>query len=364
MNRRVAADEQRGLEALQAQAVLNSEPESALDRITRLAARVYRVPIAAIALRDELQLSIASSIGLSLDELPSDSALCGLDRGAGSLVVADARHDPRFADDPLVRGAARIRFFASTPLLSRTGRPLGMLCLMHPTPREFSAAEFATLVDLAAVVVDALELRSISRDLEQRSRELAEQTTVLRSVKLARERLEELARTDPLTGVANQRALRERLGALVAEAVRGRSFAAVMLDVDHFKRVNDNLGHPSGDELLRRVAKTLSSRVRSTDLVTRYGGEEFCIVLSDVDACAAAYVAEDLRQAIAALECPIPITASVGVCAYSSSASTVEQVIEGADRALYRAKREGRNRVVIEARESANEQNLTQALPA
>ena len=167
-------------------------------------------------------------------------------------------------------------------------------------------------------------------------------------MKHARETLEQLASTDPLTGLANQRALRERLSLLSAEGARGRRFAVLMVDLDDFKRVNDTQGHLCGDELLKRVAHALSGRVRSTDLVARYGGEEFCILLSDVDAEAAADVADELRKVVASIDRPVAITASFGVCAYSLRNATVDALLEGADQALYRAKREGRNRVVLE----------------
>ena len=121
----------------------------------------------------------------------------------------------------------------------------------------------------------------------------------------------------------------------------------VVTDVDHFKKVNDNYGHKTGDEVLVAVAKTLKASIRITDFVGRYGGEEFVVLYTDVDEAIAKTLAEKLRAAVAAIGVPVPITASFGVCANAPPhAGDGEALIKAADDALYRAKREGRNRVV------------------
>lgn len=166
------------------------------------------------------------------------------------------------------------------------------------------------------------------------------------ALRAAEEALAQLAVTDPLTCLPNQRAFRERLELLIAEGARGRKFALVMADVDHFKAVNDNHGHPVGDKVLHAVAQALSRRVRKTDLVARYGGEEFCVLLTDVDVERAGAIAEELRAAVAAITEPVAVTASFGVCGFGPKHSTSGTLVAAADAALYRAKRDGRNRVV------------------
>ena len=170
-----------------------------------------------------------------------------------------------------------------------------------------------------------------------------------------------MAEVDGLTGVCNHRHFRTLL---TRETERARQLsqplALVMVDVDHFKRVNDDHGHPVGDAVLRHVAGLLAQRVRRSDVVARYGGEEFAILLPGSDATAAARLAEELRASIAGVSdaagepmSPVPVTASFGVAAFPADAPTEVDLVEAADRALYRAKRGGRNRVERSTRESA-----------
>jgi diguanylate cyclase (GGDEF)-like protein len=188
------------------------------------------------------------------------------------------------------------------------------------------------------------------RDENGRPRVLLGVASDITELKLAQGELARLAVTDEMTGLPNLRALHERLSLLVAEGQRGRQFAVVMLDVDHFKVINDTYGHTVGDEALKQIARTLHEHVRATDFVARYGGEEFCILLTDVDQHKAFVLADKLRTAIAAISLPVPVTASLGVCARSAlSGPSVggDVLIHAADDALYRAKRAGRNRVEL-----------------
>jgi diguanylate cyclase (GGDEF)-like protein len=152
--------------------------------------------------------------------------------------------------------------------------------------------------------------------------------------------------TDELTGLPNRRTLRERLELLSAEAARGRRFTVAIADIDHFKRVNDTHGHGVGDQVLVAVGRALRAAIRRSDLAARTGGEEFCVIQTDVDVALMQLLTERLRAAIAAIHEPLAVTASFGVC-HSSVATDPEAILEAADAALYRAKRSGRNRVVI-----------------
>jgi diguanylate cyclase len=167
---------------------------------------------------------------------------------------------------------------------------------------------------------------------------------------------EERARTDTLTGLPNRRALEEFFRAAQADAMeQGQPLSALLIDIDHFKRFNDSFGHGVGDQVLRLVAKALRERVREIDLPARYGGEELIAVLPDTDLAGCAVVAERIRRALS--ECKITrrstgqelpgITVSIGVGQFQPGES-MEDVIERCDRALYQAKRTGRNRVVTE----------------
>lgn len=170
--------------------------------------------------------------------------------------------------------------------------------------------------------------------------------TDVTALKRARQRIAELADTDELTGLPNRRALRQRLELAAAEAARGRTFAVAIADVDHFKRVNDTHGHPTGDRVLVEVARALAQAVRRGDLVARLGGEEFCIVQADVTPSQGEALVERLRAAVAQIATPVAVTASFGVC-HSSTTAVPDEMLAAADAALYRAKAAGRNRVVL-----------------
>ena len=166
-------------------------------------------------------------------------------------------------------------------------------------------------------------------------------------IRLQNEELETLAKRDPLTGVANRRAFMEWFELQFASARReGRALSCVMADIDHFKRINDAHGHATGDEVIRRLAELLATAVRSNDAVCRYGGEEFCIVLTGVESEAATRVAERLREkARSPGFARVPFTVSFGVASTASGASTLAELLEQADRALYVSKEAGRDRV-------------------
>ncbi len=163
----------------------------------------------------------------------------------------------------------------------------------------------------------------------------------------------ELALTDPMTGLYNQRYLMRHLGGLVL-AGQPAGIAVLMIDIDHFKSVNDRWGHSAGDQGLKRVAETLRERIRAFDSLARYGGEEFVVLMPGASTEEALHAANRLRKAIAAMEfSPEPgqrhiLTVSVGLVRSDSPDVTSEQLLRAADRALYRAKRLGRNRVEVE----------------
>ncbi|MBL6455111.1 PleD family two-component system response regulator [Belnapia sp. T6] len=156
----------------------------------------------------------------------------------------------------------------------------------------------------------------------------------------------EMAVTDPLTGLRNRRYVRRHLDGVL----RGTDAAVLLLDVDRFKSINDNYGHPAGDAALQEVANRLKSHLRAADVVARYGGEEFMVVLAGAPTDYATMVAERLRGAIGTEPCKVgghrlPITISIGL-AIARTGTSADAVIAAADAALYRAKQGGRNRVV------------------
>ncbi len=166
------------------------------------------------------------------------------------------------------------------------------------------------------------------------------------------EQLEKLSIFDGLTNTYLRRHLMERLKEEVDRATRlGLKFSICMVDVDHFKRCNDKYGHLVGDAILKEIAKRLIISVREVDMVSRYGGEEFCIVFPETSENMAFNVVERLREridktCIKAFDEEISMSISAGVATYPENGDTVESLIEAADMALYKAKRKGRNRVI------------------
>ena len=220
-------------------------------------------------------------------------------------------------------------------------------------PRGLPIVGFSVLFVMAARSLNARadrehsELEALRRDLELR---VEERTLALQE---ANERLAEASRTDPLTGLPNRRGfLREAAGALHRRNRSLRPLSVVLGDVDHFKRINDTRGHAAGDEVLRGVAETLRVALRGQDVVARWGGEEFILLLPDTGAAGAVRAAENLRAAVAAMRVApdgeaVEVTISFG-CAEHRNERNLESTIAAADAALYRAKGEGRNRVACE----------------
>jgi two-component system cell cycle response regulator len=165
-----------------------------------------------------------------------------------------------------------------------------------------------------------------------------------------------LAVTDDMTGLYNRRYFDRHLGVMLGKAqAQERDMAVMLLDIDHFKTVNDTHGHDIGDAVLKEFSLRLKRNIRGVDLACRFGGEEFVVLMPDTDFRQAEAVAERVREAVAdrgfevGTARPLTVTVSVGVTLQESLADTPETLIKRADVALYRAKREGRNRVVFDA---------------
>ena len=163
----------------------------------------------------------------------------------------------------------------------------------------------------------------------------------------------EMAVTDGLTGLHNRRYLERHLALLVQQAVaRQKPLSVLVLDIDHFKTINDSFGHAVGDDVLREFSRRVKKAVRGIDLACRMGGEEFVVAMPDTDAALALIVGERLRQKIAKDAFPVPdsgesveVTVSIGISSLASSEDTPAMLLKRADEALYKAKRAGRNRV-------------------
>ncbi|WP_246851422.1 sensor domain-containing diguanylate cyclase [Patulibacter sp. SYSU D01012] len=331
------------LAAVHRYGVLDTPADGAFDRITRMAARIFGVPVAVVSIVDEDRIWFKSVHGLHLHEARRDPGLC-----ASAIlqdepyVVEDTRNDPRTVGNPYV-GPDGFGFYAGAPLRAASGERVGTLAIMDCEPRRLDRHETETLEDLAALVVRELELRVSSRRVVAA---VHEQLTAL----------EELAVTDPLTKLANRRAFEQRLQEEL-DAARGTSTAVsvVIADLDRFKGFNDRYGHAVGDRALQVAAEALRSEAADCDLVARFGGEEFVVVLEGCDAEAArawATRAMDRLRAARVEGADHGVTASFGVASCVACEGPSE-LLARADAALYRAKRGGRDRVEVAPDEGA-----------
>lgn len=211
--------------------------------------------------------------------------------------------------------------------LTKDGRVLGALVIEAEAPAGLTLEETRPLEVLAAVVASSLELAWSYEEVDRK------------------------ARTDALTGLYNRMHFGEQLQRTLAEADRhNQPLSLVLVDVDHFKKVNDSFGHEAGDAVLKHVARILQEAVRAVDVCARYGGEEMAILMSQTDTAGAVEVAERLRARLEATVirhagAEITVTASFGVATYPETVKVKEQLFPSADKALYIAKHEGRNRV-------------------
>ncbi len=313
--------------------------EERFERLTRLARRALQAPVAAISLLNEDKQWFKSAAGWGISELPRDQAICKLTVEAGQiLLIGDTLEDPRVAKLPVVATAPRFRAYAGHPLLDEHGACVGTFCVFDLKPREFLAGDRQTLTDLAALAQREL----LSDQLTNAHAALTSKLGVARREALM----------DPLTHLWNRRGASVLLkGAFASADQRGTPLALALLDLDNFKRVNDNHGHQTGDEVLRRVASRLLSAVRGDDAICRLGGDEFLVLMADTDAKVANRVAERIRHAIT--DTPVPtrdgamaVSVSVG-CTIRQPRDTaaVEALLERADQALMQSKAAGRNRV-------------------
>jgi diguanylate cyclase (GGDEF)-like protein len=201
------------------------------------------------------------------------------------------------------------------------------------------------------------QLRQTREKLRLREQDLLAANTALlknlREIDALQEQLREQANRDPLTGLYNRRYLDSTLDRELARCKRqGQSLALLMIDVDHFKHINDTYGHQAGDEVLSRLGATLAGMARAEDVACRYGGEEFVLLMPTMPLESAQERAEELRTAFGTLVVPfgdfrLQATLSIGVAVYPGHGTSAEELVKHADRALYRAKHGGRNRVEV-----------------
>lgn len=324
-------DESERITALRQYDILDTEPEQAYDDLTLLASVICDTPIALVSLIDTDRQWFKSRIGINVSQTHRDVAFCAHAVASGeTLVVNDATKDERFAQNPLVINDPQIRFYAGAPLRISGGRSLGTLCVIDRVPRELTDRQQAALEALSRQVVAQLELHHNVSELK------------------------DYALRDSLTGLYNRRYFESAFPRELARSKRYQDpLALLLIDVDRFKTINDEFGHPEGDRVLMRLSGFLSDSVRAADIACRYGGEEFAVILPSTTLDVAARLGERIRSNIANSvtkgDAPLRVqnvTITIGVAGFPEIASDAKGLVAIADRRLYTGKSQGRDRVV------------------
>jgi diguanylate cyclase (GGDEF)-like protein len=327
------ANEAARLDFLLSCGILDTPQDERFDRLTRIAARVYGADVAFLSFVDDryqwMKAITGEGIGSSIER---ERSVCQIMIASGEpLVFGDMQKDPKLDGHP-VAPFLPFRFYAGVPLLTPEGAAVGSLCILKCEPQDSVGFDVSTLIDLAAVVMDEVELWQLNQDLER------------------------AAQTDGLTGIANRRAFDQALERAIRRVRRtNEPLSLLLLDLDHFKALNDMAGHQAGDDVLRKFAGVLAQAARRPDdVAARYGGEEFALILPSTDQTGAVEVAQRLRENLAAAEMPHPrgidglVTVSIGaVTADPATELAAERLVSAADARLYEAKKSGRNRAVV-----------------
>jgi diguanylate cyclase (GGDEF)-like protein len=324
VGRRVAEQAQESAQAEFAEVMqLTGTEQEAHDLLKRQIERTIPDSSVVVLNRNNSADRLQATTAVSAHSLLSSTLENAIPRSC--LAVRSARtHTEQPDDDPLVtcEVCGKVAGFSTCAPLLVGGKVIGSVLAVHP--RAMTVAE----------------AQSINRSVTQAAPVLAN----LRNLAIAQGR----AKTDALTGLPNKRNVADNVKRMVAHASRTVSpLAALALDLDHFKQINDRYGHSRGDEVLAAVGSTLKNCCRASDLVGRVGGEEFLILLPDTGLQAARTVAENIRAAVATIVIPSierSITASIGIAVLPDQAGDGATLLRNADRALYVAKNAGRNR--------------------
>lgn len=349
--------EQQKSEVLQRYRILKSEEIHDADHIARTAALALDVPIVIVALNERYRHWYRAAHGVPSEDMDALQEFCAhANLADDSFVVPDARLEPYFAREPAVLDHPNVVFFAGAPLTDPDGKRFGTLCLIDNRPRSLSTDQLGLLSSLADIVSKDICICSAGRYAVQDLINIEEERCALY----------DLAVTDPLTKALNRRAFFRFAEREIHRARRhDHPISVLMFDIDHFKRVNDIHGHAAGDEVIIRLARLVMDNIREADLLGRLGGEEFGLVLPETPVEAALQLANRLREAAKALrfrsgEGTFDVSISLGVSHPYDPETDIHPSLERADKALYRAKRLGRDRAELISSSAQEEATVIQ----
>lgn len=314
----IPADEAQRLSQLRALNIMNTTAEERFDRLTRLARRLFDVPIALVSLLEADHQWFKSAQGFAPPGSPRNISFCGHAILQDEImIVEDAHRDERFHDNPLVTGDPHIRFYAGCPLRAPGGAKLGTLCIIGREPRQFDEEDQATMRDLAAMAEAEL---------------VAFQT----------------ATCDELTQITNRRGFMT-LGQMVLNECRmkNRPASLTFLDLDKFKQINDSLGHREGDRALMDFADAMKVVFKHSDLFARLGGDEFVVLLNGMSQQQSEALLQQfacyLRQQSISLNRRYHLQFSSGIVEFDpAQPQSLEQLLHDSDERMYQRKKQKR----------------------
>ena len=294
------------------------------------------MPISVVSIVDSERIWFKSHPNVEVNEISRGPGLC-----ASAILqddiweINDARTDPRTLAHPLVIGDFGLRFYATAPLKTSDGYNLGTMCIIDRKPRQFTKDEYETLKDLAAIVINELELCLMARKVVKLEREARIQAEEEKN------QAEKIARTDILTGLGNRRAFDIDLQRELDKSRETTETTAIaMIDLNGLKKVNDFRGHDMGDSLLRQFGSALSSKLRRQDKAYRFGGDEFAIIASGVSKYNLPFLKERVEEATRQLQKQgFPeASASVGIATLEEVEMIPYKAVQLADLRMYSEK--------------------------
>jgi len=300
-------DEEERLAMLYKLQILDTEREERFDRITRIACKLFTVPIAVISFLETERQWMKSTQGFDITEAKRKTSFCGhVILSDDIMTIEDATKDRRFHDNPFVVGQPNFRFYVGCPLKVKHHN-VGVICLIDDKPRHKEDIDQGAVHDLAEMV--ETELESF-----------------------------QLATTDELTGLSNRRGFLKIADFLFQACKRqNKSFTLLFFDLDKFKHINDQFGHAEGDKVLKIFSKSLLQKFRYYDVVARLGGDEFCVFCSGLDQEYVGKITQRLKDAFKDVQTEgYNIEFSVGSIQFNPEKhQTLEGMLELADSEMY-----------------------------
>lgn len=309
--------ETKRMRSLRTLNILDTEAEERFDRVTRLAKRLFNVPIALVSIVDENRQWFKSRQGLDASETPREISFCGhtiLDKDI--MVIENALKDHRFSDNPLVVDDPNIRFYAGCPLATNQGYNIGTLCLIDRIPRSLDLHDLESLKDLAKMIEEELSALAMSI-------------------------------TDELTGISNRRGFFKISHYTFNMCKRlNTPMTLINIDLDKFKFINDTYGHCEGDRALKGMANILLKTFRDSDVIARTGGDEFCILCSNLSNENIQILIDRLQKNVGDHNSKARHTLdfSLGIMPFNPEIHTdMNSLVTDADRLMYANKTSGKN---------------------